>query len=49
VIAICRSGHRSAAACGRLRKAGFERVFNLQGGVNAWKNAGLPMRGGKKK
>jgi rhodanese-related sulfurtransferase len=49
LIAICRSGHRSAAACSRLRKAGFERVFNLQGGINAWKNAGLPTRGGKKK
>ncbi len=49
VIAICRSGHRSATACGRLRKAGFERVYNLQGGVQAWTNAGLPVRGSKKK
>lgn len=44
IIVSCRSGHRSATACGRLRKAGFETVYNLKGGVLAWQNAGLPLQ-----
>ena len=43
VVAVCRSGHRSASACGILRKNGFERVHNLGGGVLAWGNANLPL------
>ena len=43
VIVNCRSGHRSASACVRLRKSGFEKVYNLKGGIMAWQNAGLPL------
>lgn len=43
VIVACRSGHRSSQACATLRKAGFEHVFNLRGGVMAWESAGLPL------
>ena len=43
VIVACRSGHRSANACANLKKAGFEHVFNLSGGVMAWQNANLPL------
>lgn len=43
VIMVCASGNRSSAACGVLRKAGFQQVFNLQGGMHAWGDAGLPM------
>lgn len=43
VIVGCRSGHRSGVACGQLRKAGFETVYNLKGGILAWKNAGMPL------
>lgn len=43
VIAVCRSGHRSSAACATLKKAGFESVYNLSGGVLAWENANLPL------
>ncbi|MFT3737107.1 MAG: rhodanese-like domain-containing protein [Rhodocyclaceae bacterium] len=42
-IVVCQTGNRSAAALGALRKAGFERVFNLSGGVAAWKEAGQPL------
>ncbi len=46
----CRSGHRSATACAQLRKQGFEKVYNLKGGVMAWQSAGLPLqKPGKKK
>jgi rhodanese-related sulfurtransferase len=44
IIAVCRSGSRSAAACNTLRKAGFEQVYNLRGGMLAWENAGQPVR-----
>jgi len=43
IVAVCRSGSRSAAACSTLRKAGFDKVYNLRGGILAWQNAGLPI------
>lgn len=43
VIAYCRSGHRSASACSTLRKAGFNQVFNLRGGIMAWQKDNLPI------
>lgn len=42
IVAVCRSGQRSGMACGTLRKAGFENVHNLAGGMMAWDQAGLP-------
>jgi rhodanese-related sulfurtransferase len=44
IIVSCRSGHRSATACARLRKEGFTTVYNLRGGVLAWQKAGLPLQ-----
>jgi molybdopterin/thiamine biosynthesis adenylyltransferase/rhodanese-related sulfurtransferase/molybdopterin converting factor small subunit len=32
----CKVGARSARAIGQLRQAGFRRLLNLRGGVNAW-------------
>jgi|GEM_PF-9936 len=43
IVVICRSGARSAQAAAQLRKAGFNEVFNLAGGVMAWQNASLPL------
>jgi len=43
VIIACRSGHRSAAACGLLRKQGFTEVHNLKGGILAWQHAEYPL------
>ncbi len=43
IIICCASGNRSSSACATLRKAGFERVFNLGGGIGAWRDAGLPV------
>jgi rhodanese-related sulfurtransferase len=42
IVAICRTGSRSGHACGMLRKAGFENVSNLAGGMAAWDQAGFP-------
>ncbi|CAN5516710.1 molybdopterin-synthase adenylyltransferase MoeB [soil metagenome] len=36
VIVYCHSGVRSAHATQVLRQAGFERVYNLAGGIDAW-------------
>lgn len=38
VVVYCRSGGRSASACGFLLSAGFQHVFNMKGGMKEWKN-----------
>lgn len=43
IVVSCRSGSRSAAACGVLRKSGFTEVFALKGGILAWQQAGMPV------
>ena len=43
LVVVCRSGNRSAMAAVRLRKAGFESVYNLEGGTMAWQQAGMPL------
>jgi rhodanese-related sulfurtransferase len=43
VIVVCASGNRSSSACGTLKRAGFEQVFNLAGGIGAWSEANLPV------
>ena len=37
LVIYCRSGRRSDWAARLLLKNGYERVFNLQGGVLAWR------------
>lgn len=44
LLVYCASGGRSARACTDLRKQGFEKLHNLDGGVSAWQKAGLPVR-----
>jgi glyoxylase-like metal-dependent hydrolase (beta-lactamase superfamily II)/rhodanese-related sulfurtransferase len=41
VVAVCRSGARSAQAVNLLRQAGFARVANLPGGMLRWRAEGL--------
>jgi rhodanese-related sulfurtransferase len=36
IVVHCHHGGRSARACERLREAGFRRVANLAGGIEAW-------------
>ncbi len=43
VIVQCRSGKRSAAAIMQLEQVhGFDNLYNLQGGILAWKDAYEP-------
>ncbi|MBC7913079.1 MAG: rhodanese-like domain-containing protein [Pyrinomonadaceae bacterium] len=37
VIVQCRSGKRSAAAIMQLQTLGFDNLYNLEGGILAWK------------
>ena len=45
VYVYCLSGGRSAAAAQWMRSNGFPAVYELKGGINAWKNASLPLEG----
>lgn len=42
IAVYCRSGRRSAAACGLLNAEGYKCV-NLKGGIIAWKEANMPI------
>ena len=42
VLVHCASGSRSQIAAKTLKDAGFKEVFNLQGGMGAWTQAGMP-------
>lgn len=45
---ICRSGSRGKQACEKLQAAGYTNVVNVEGGTQAWDQAGLPVVRGKK-
>jgi rhodanese-related sulfurtransferase len=43
IALICRSGSRSGKAQQILEKAGFSKAVNVDGGLNAWTKASLPV------
>lgn len=43
LIFVCAVGQRSALACEMAAASGLTRLFNLEGGTEAWINAGLPV------
>jgi Rhodanese-related sulfurtransferase len=43
VIFVCAVGQRSALASEMAAAAGLTRIFNLDGGTEAWANAGEPL------
>ncbi len=43
IILYCESGDRSGKALAALKKLGYEKTFNLSGGLGAWRQAGLPV------
>jgi rhodanese-related sulfurtransferase len=40
----CSSGVRSSKAADKMRDEGYQNVYTLEGGLTAWKNAGLPVQ-----
>ena len=47
IVAVCRSGARSAQACVILQRLGFDDVANLAGGMLRWRAEGLTVEGGR--
>ncbi len=43
VIVSCDTGMRAGASAEKLKALGIKEVFILQGGLNAWREAGLPV------
>lgn len=48
IYLICHSGGRSQKACEKLQQAGFTNAVSVDGGTQAWDQAGLPVVRGKK-
>jgi rhodanese-related sulfurtransferase len=48
LILYCGNGSRSATAIATLKKAGFEKLYNLRGGLFEWEKAGQPLTRKKK-
>jgi len=46
LLVVCHVGGRSAAVAGYLLRSGRTDVVNVAGGMDAWQQAGLPVRRG---
>lgn len=44
VYVYCAKGGRSSDAAEMMVEAGFSKVYNLDGGITAWNDAGLPTK-----
>lgn len=47
VAVYCKTGQTSATAAKRLNKAGFSKVYSLEGGLRTWTEAQLPLAKGR--
>lgn len=47
IVLVCQNGVTVGDAAKRLKKAGFERIHILEGGITAWQQADLPLVKGK--
>jgi rhodanese-related sulfurtransferase len=45
VYVYCLAGGRSADAAAKMRSIGFEKVYELDGGINMWKTKSKPLEG----
>jgi len=43
VFVYCKAGGRSSEAAAIMKKNGFKKVYNLEGGLNAWMGKGFPV------
>jgi rhodanese-related sulfurtransferase len=44
VIVVCNEGYASSFAAATLQELGFSRATDLDGGFQAWRAAGLPVK-----
>ncbi|MEN8259308.1 MAG: rhodanese-like domain-containing protein, partial [Pseudomonadota bacterium] len=49
LIVACQIGSRSSAAGKKLSNAGFEHIYALRGGIQAWEDNHLPLKKGSQK
>lgn len=43
IIVVCNTGQTSLTAGTKLHRKGFSKVSSITGGMQAWRNAGLPL------
>ncbi|MCS7486358.1 MULTISPECIES: rhodanese-like domain-containing protein [Marinomonas] len=43
IIIVCKSGITSGASAKDLKKAGFSKIYKLQGGIVEWQSSNLPL------
>lgn len=43
VVTVCQQGITATKAINELQKLGFESVYGIKGGMNAWTQAGFPV------
>jgi len=43
IVVYCQSGHRSNIAAETLMGLGYQHVYNVEGSMNAWEEAGYPI------
>jgi rhodanese-related sulfurtransferase len=43
IVVYCQSGHRSNIAAETLAELGYTHVYNVEGSMNAWMEAGFPV------
>lgn len=49
IVVYCQGGSRSVQACRKWGALGLDQLYFLDGGFNAWKQAGLPVRSARGK
>ncbi len=47
IVVYCQSGHRSGIAAETLAELGYRYVYNVDGSMNAWMEAGYPVDRGR--
>ena len=43
IVVYCQTGHRSNIAAETLMGLGYQHVYNVEGSMNAWEEAGYPL------
>jgi rhodanese-related sulfurtransferase len=44
IVVYCQSGHRSNIAAETLMGLGYQHVYNVEGSMNSWEEAGYPIK-----